>query len=467
MATKTKVKKKAKRRVKANLNGSSAEAAEYPRIVVPPPGPKGRKIIKQDLAHSSTSYAKVYPLVVSHGKGAMVEDVDGNRYIDFMAGIAVASTGYSDPRVVSAVQEAAGKFFSMCSTDWYYDGFSKLCERLAKSVPGPSKKRVFLTNSGTEAVEGAIKLVRSSTKRPSLIAFRRAFHGRSYGAMSLTSSKAVQRAFFMPMLPGVHHVDFPDTYRMVYDRRRFKSVSEYCIWQIHEDLFQRHVLPENVAAIFVEPMLGEGGYVIPPKEFLRALRKLCDKHGILLVFDEIQTGVGRSGKMWAADYFGVEPDVLLTAKGIASGMPIGAIVAKESVMKWKPGSHGSTFGGNPVCCAAALQTLDIVEKELLPNVRKMGARLMTGLKRLEKKFEIIGDVRGVGLFIGVEFVKDRRTKEPAKSFVEDLMQRAFRKGLLLLPCGESVVRIAPPLSIDAYAVDRGLEILEECLKELT
>jgi 4-aminobutyrate aminotransferase len=271
----------------------------------------------------------------------------------------------------------------------------------------------------------------------------------------------------MPMLPGVHHVDFPDPYRTVYDRRRFKSVSEHCISQIHEDLFQRQVLPENVAAIFVEPMLGEGGYVIPPVEFIRALRKLCDQHGILLVFDEIQTGVGRTGKMWAAEYFGVEPDVLLSAKGIASGMPIGAIIAKESVMKWKPGSHGSTFGGNPLSCAAALQTVDIVEKELLPNVRKMGARIMAGLRRLERKFEIIGDVRGVGLFIGVEFVKDRRTKEPAKAFVNDLMQRAFRKGLLLLSCGESVIRIAPPLSIDAYAVDRGLEILEECLQELT
>lgn len=438
----------------------------YPRIVVPPPGPRAREIVKLDKQHSSTSYIKVYPLAVSHGKGAMVEDVDGNRYIDWMAGIAVSSTGYSHPKVVSAVREAAGNFLSMCGTDWYYEGFSKLCERLAGLAPGSSKKRVFLTNSGTEAIEGAIKLVRSSTRRSGLIAFRRAFHGRSYGAMSLTSSKVVQRAYFMPMLPSVYHVDYADPYRIVYDKRRFKNVSEYCIWQIHADLFDRHVLPDSVAAIFIEPMLGEGGYVIPPKEFLVGLRELCDEHGILLVFDEIQCGVGRTGKMWASDYYGVEPDVLVSAKGIASGMPIGAIIAKESVMKWAPGSHGSTFGGNPVCCAAALATLDIVEHELLGNVRKMGARLLEGLRRFERKYDCIGDVRGVGLFIGVEFVKDRRTKEPAKALVDDLVQRAFRKGLLLLSAGESTIRVSPPLVIDGYDVDKGLEIFGECLEEL-
>lgn len=454
-------------KTKTRPQAQKSAERDYPRIVTPLPGPKAKEIVKKDKDYSSTSYIKMFPLVVSHGKGAMVEDVDGNRFVDWMAGIAVAATGYAHPKVVSAVQEAAGKFLHMCSTDWYYAGFSDLCERLAKLAPGSSKKRVFLTNSGAEAVEGAIKLARSSTRRPGLIAFRGAFHGRSYGAMSLTSSKVVQRAFFLPMLPGVFHTDYPDEYRMTYDKKRFKSISEYCIWMIHSDLFERHVLPDNVAAIFIEPMLGEGGYIIPPKEFLVSLRELCDKHGILLVFDEIQCGVGRTGKMWAADYFGVEPDILLTAKGIASGMPIGAIIAKESIMKWAPGSHGSTYGGNPVCCAAALATLDIVEHELLPNVRKMGARILEGFRRLQKKYSVIGDIRGVGLFIGVEFVKDRQTKEPAKEFIEKLVQRAFKKGLLLLPAGSSVLRVSPPLVIDEYDVDKGFEILESCLEELT
>jgi 4-aminobutyrate aminotransferase len=440
----------------------SPSERDYPRIVVPPPGPKGRGIIKTDKQYASTSYIKAYPLVVSHGKGAMVEDVDGNRYIDFMAGIAVASTGYAHPKVVSAVQEAAGKFFSMCSTDWYYDGFSRLCEKLAEIAPGQSKKKVFLTNSGTEAIEGAIKLARASTGRKDLIAFQGAFHGRSYGAMSLTSSKVTQRAAFGPFLPGVHHVPYPNPYRM-----EGKDSVEYVINHIEQDLFKRHVSPKDVAAIFVEPMLGEGGYIIPPKEFLMRLRELCDRHGILLVADEIQSGIGRTGKMWAVEHSGIEPDIITTAKGIASGMPIGAIIAKESIMKWEPGSHGSTYGGNPVCCAAALATIEVVESELLKNAQKMGQYLLDGAKALQGKYNVIGDVRGVGLFIGVEFVKDRKTREPAKNLVEDIMQRAFRKGLLLLSCGDSTIRLAPPLILDSYDVEKGLEIFDATLKELT
>ncbi|OGR56797.1 MAG: 4-aminobutyrate aminotransferase [Elusimicrobia bacterium GWA2_69_24] len=436
-------------------------------MVVPPPGPKGRDIIKRDKQYSSTSYIKEYPLAISHGQGAMVEDVDGNRYIDFMAGIAVASTGYAHPKVVAAVQEAAGKFLHICGTDFYYEGMSAICERLARLAPGQSKTRVFLTNSGTEAIEGAIKLVRNSTRRSDLIAFRGAFHGRSYGAMSLTCSKVLQRAHFGPMLPGVHHAPYPNAYRLGAEANGYEDAGAYSLDWIRKELFHRVVSPADVAAVFIEPMLGEGGYVVPPKDFLRGLRDLCDEHGILLVFDEIQTGVGRTGKMWAAEYFGVEPDVLLTAKGLASGMPLGAIIAKESVMKWESGSHGSTFGGNPVACAAALATLDLVEKELLDNAQKMGKRLLAGLERLQSKYDCIGDVRGVGLFIGVEFVKDRKSKEPAKNLVHDLVQQAFRKGLLLLACGESVIRLAPPLVVDAYDVDTGLQILDETLAELT
>jgi len=437
---------------------------DYPHIKIPPPGKKARAVVRRDEKHSSSSYIKVYPLVVERGRGAMLEDVDGNKFIDFMAGIAVASTGHAHPKVVKAIQDAAEKFLHICGTDFYYENMADLCARLANLGPGRSNKRVFLTNSGTEAVEGAIKLARNATRRSELIAFRGAFHGRSMGAMSLTSSKVAQRGTFGPLLPGVHHVPYPDPYRLETGGR---NAGDFIIDHIRKDLFQTHVSPQDVAAIFVEPMLGEGGYVIPPIEFLQGLRELCNDHGIVLVYDEIQTGVGRTGHMWAADYFGVVPDVLLTAKGLGSGMPIGAIIAKQAVMKWESGSHGSTFGGNPVACAAALATLDLVESELKENARVMGERLMAGVKMLQQKYDCIGDVRGVGLFIGVEFVRDRTSKEPAKRLVNDLMQRAFQKGLLLLTCGQSCIRLAPPLVIDEYDVDTGLAILDECLDELT
>ena len=439
-------------------------AREYPRINTALTGPRGLKIVERDRAHSSTSYIKVYPLVVERGAGAMVEDVDGNRFIDFMAGIAVSATGYAHPEVVRAVQEAAAKFLHICGTDFYYAGMADLCEKLAVIAPGPDPKRVFLTNSGTEAIEGAIKLARNSRRRSGLIAFYGAFHGRSYGAMSLTSSKVGQRATFGPMLPGVHHVPYPDPYRPDVGG---EDVGEHVLDLIRHDLFERHVSPEDIAAIFLEPMLGEGGYIIPPPSFLVGLRKLCDETGILLVADEIQSGMGRTGMMWAVEQAGVQPDVLVTAKGLGSGMPIGAIVARESVMKWKAGSHGSTFGGNPVSCAAALATLRLVEDGLMQNARVMGERMLAGLRALQAEHEIIGDVRGVGLFIGVEFVLDRETKEPAKKFVEDLMQLAFRRGLLLLSCGSSTIRIAPPLVVDEYDVDTGLAVLGECIEELS
>ena len=437
---------------------------DYPRILVPPPGPKSRKVVERDREWSSTSYIKAYPLVVSHGQGAMLEDMDGNRYLDFMGGIAVASTGYAHPKVVAAITEAAGRFQHLCGTDFYSESMSVLMERLAKLGPGPSKKRVFLTNSGTEAVEGAIKLVRSSTRRSDLIAFQGAFHGRSYGSMSLTSSKAKQRAHFGPFLPGVHHVPYPNPYRLETGGR---DAGAFVLDLLCNDLFKRHLSPDDVAAVFVEPMQGEGGYVIPPAGFLAGLRNLCDEHGILLVFDEIQTGAGRTGKMWAAEHEGVEPDVLLTAKGLGSGLPIGAIIAKESVMKWEAGSHGSTFGGNPVCCAAALATLDLLEGGIMDNARRMGERLLAGLRDLRARHEIIGDVRGRGLFVGIELVEDRKTKVPAKSVAQALEQAAFKKGLLVLQCGESVIRMAPPLVIDELDVDVALQIFDACLSEIT
>jgi len=407
-----------------------------------------------DQEYASPSYIKEYPLVMAGGQGAMVEDVDSNRYIDWMAGIAVSSTGYNHPEVVRAVQEQAGRFLHICGTDFYYEPMARLCERLARLAPGPGKKRVFLTNSGTEAVEGAVKLARFHTKRPHLIAFDGAFHGRTYAALTLTESKVKYKQGFGPFLPEVTHLPFDNPYRGV---DGFKAA---------EHLFEREVSPQEVAAVFLEPFQGEGGYVMPRREFLLHWRRLCDKYGILLVFDEIQTGVGRTGRMWAADYFGVAPDILLTAKGLGSGMPIGALVAREELMTWPRGSHGTTFGGNPVCCAAALATLELVERELCANAARMGERMLSGLKRLQEKHTCLGDVRGAGLMIGIEFVKDRRTKEPAEELTHELEQLAFGKGLLLLSCGKSVIRVAPPLVLTEYDVDKGLAILDQCLTEL-
>ncbi len=439
-----------------------APPRNYPRIIVPPPGPKARAIVDRDAAWTSTSYIKEYPLAIAGGKGVMVEDADGNRYLDFMAGIAVSSTGYGHPEVVAAIKSAADRFLHICGSDFYYEGMAAVAERLAKLAPGTSKKRVFLTNSGTEAVDGAIKLARHSTRRPALIAFKGAFHGRTYGAMTLTSSKAKQHAGFAPLLPEVYHVPFGYCYHCDYGKQ-FPSCELYCVSTIERDLFARQLDPHDVAAIFVEPIQGEGGYIVPPPGYLTALRALCDKYGILLVFDEIQSGIGRTGKMFACEHEGVEPDILLTAKGLASGMPLGAIVAKESIMHWGTGSHGSTFGGNPVSCAAALATLDVVERELMANARVMGDRLLAGVRDLATRHEAIGDVRGRGLMIGVEFVQDRKTRQPDGHAVHDLVLSAFSRGLLLLACGKSTLRLAPPLVIDAQDIDTGLTMIDECL----
>jgi 4-aminobutyrate aminotransferase len=413
---------------------------DYPRITTPPPGPKARALIERDSACASTSYIKEYPLAVQRGVGVMVEDVDGNRYLDFMAGIAVAATGHAHPKVVAAITQTASRFLHICGTDFYYEEMTALLERLARLAPGPSKKRVFLTNSGAEAVEGAMKLARHATRRPAFIAFDGSFHGRTYGAMSLTSSKAVQRAGFGPLLPEVHHAKYPDA----------------CA--IESDLFARRVHPRDVAAIFVEPVQGEGGYIVPPLGFLAELRQLCDQHGILLVCDEVQCGIGRTGWMFATERDGIEPDILLTAKGLGSGMPIGAIIARESIMTWGAGAHGSTFGGNPVCCAAALATLDLVEGGLIDNAREKGARLLDGAQRLAERHNAIRQVRGLGLMLGIEFQRDTMSRE--------LVQRAFRRGLLLLGAGKTTVRLAPPLIIDDYDVDTALGIIGEIVPEL-
>ncbi len=440
-------------------------ARDYPKIIVPPPGPKARAIVDRDTQWTSTCYIKEYPLVVARGQGVMVEDVDGNRYLDFMAGIAVSSTGYGHPKVVAAVKDAADRFLHICGSDFYYEGMAALCERLARVAPGHSKKRVFLTNSGTEAVEAAIKLARHATHRTAIIAFRGAFHGRTTGAVTLTSSKARQHAGFGPLLPDVHHVPFAYRYRCQFCADE-PACNRGCIDVIDKELFTRQLDPSDVAAIFVEPIQGEGGYIVPPAGYLPALRELCDRHGILLVADEVQCGVGRTGKMFACEHEGVEPDILLTAKGLGSGMPIGAMISRESITTWETGSHGSTFGGNPVCCAAALATLDLVEGGLMANAARMGERLLARAEALKEKHACIGDVRGRGLMVGMEFVKDRTTREPAGELVHDLVQRAFRQGLLLLGAGKSTLRLAPPLLVDQNDVDTAMDMIDACLAEL-
>ncbi|HZB27057.1 MAG TPA: acetyl ornithine aminotransferase family protein [Gemmatimonadales bacterium] len=438
---------------------------DYPRIVVPPPGPKAEQVVARDKEWTSTCYIKEYPLVVARGRGVMVEDVDGNRYLDFMAGIAVSSTGYGHPKVVAAVKEAADRFLHICGSDFYYEGMAALCERLAKLAPGSSKKRVFLTNSGTEATEAAIKLARHATRRTAIIAFRGAFHGRTTGAVTLTSSKTRQHAGFGPLLPDVHHVPYAYRYRCQFCADE-PACNRGCIDVIEQDLFTRHLDPRDVAAIFVEPIQGEGGYVVPPPGYLADLRALCDRHGILFVADEVQSGVGRTGKMFACEHEDVEPDILLTAKGLGSGMPIGAMVAKESITTWESGSHGSTFGGNPVCCAAALTTLDLVEGGLMANAARIGERLLSGACRLAAKHDCIGDVRGRGLMVGMEFVKNRETREPAPALVQQLVQRSFREGLLLLGAGQSSLRLAPPLVVDETDVDTALDMIDATLGEI-
>ncbi|EYF03014.1 Acetylornithine aminotransferase [Chondromyces apiculatus DSM 436] len=435
----------------------------FPEVQIAPPGPKAQAIIAKDRKYASPSYIKEYPLVVERGEGPWVYDVDGNRFLDFMAGIAVASTGHAHPHVVQAIKEAAERFLHICGTDFYYDSFARLCERLAGYLPEMGPKKVFLTNSGTEAVEGALKLARHHTRRQYVVAFKGGFHGRTYGAISLNSSKVAQRAFFGPLLPGVIHIPYANPYRPLEGVGAGDEAGNPARL-LETEYFVNHVDPREVAAVFVEPILGEGGYVVPPAGFLEELRRICDRHGILLVFDEVQSGIGRTGTMFAAEHFGVMPDILLSAKGIASGMPLGAIVAREAVMTWPRGSHGSTYGGNPVCCAAALATLDVVEG-LLGQVQRTGAYLQAGLRALQARHPVIGDVRGVGLMVGAEFVVPG-TLEPAGAYVGELEQLAFQRGLLLLSCGKSTIRFAPPLVVTEHEVDVMLGILGQCLADL-
>jgi 4-aminobutyrate aminotransferase len=425
------------------------------------PGPKAKALIERDAKVVSPSYVRDYPFVISHGRGAEVWDVDGNRFVDFASGIAVCSTGHSHPTVVAAIQEAA-KHFLHISCDFWHEGQVQLAEALAKLDPVSGPAVTFFANSGSESVEAALKIARHVTRRSRIIGFLGAFHGRTMGSLSVTASKHTQQRGFFPSMPGVVHVPYPNAYRPVLvGADQGQAVIAYI-----ETLMERNVPADEVAAILVEPIQGEGGYVVPPEGFLAGLRALCDKHGILLIFDEVQAGVGRTGKMFAWQHTGVRPDIITLAKGIASGLPIGVAVGAKRVMeKLAPGSHANTFGGNPLCCAAALATLRLVENGYADNAARMGARAMQRLQSMAQRHPVIGDVRGRGLMIGVEFVLDRATKSPAKALATKLVNRAFHNGLLLLECGASGVRLIPPLMIEAGLLDEGLDLLELSLQE--
>ena len=439
--------------------------AKLPMLVTTLPGPKAKEVIAGDAKFVSPSYTRGYPLVASSGRGAIVEDVDGNVFLDFAAGIAVVSTGHCHPRVVEAIQKQAAELIHISCTDFYYKGLVNLAERLAAAAPGKEAKKVYFGNSGTEAIEAAIKLARYHTRRDKIIAFHGCFHGRTLGALSLTASKAVQRKGFGALLAGVFHIPYPNSYRCPHGNPSPCTCVESATY-LEREIFKRLVDPEEVAAIFIEPIQGEGGYVPAPKEFLLELERICRKYGILLVCDEVQSGMGRTGKWWASDHAGIVPDILCVAKGIASGMPLSAMIARASVMDWKPGAHASTFGGNPVCIAAALATMDLLETQYIENARRLGEFLQGRMAGWPGRHRIVGDVRGKGLMIGVEIVRDQKTKERAGDLREAIVDLAFEKGLLLLGAGENTIRVAPPLIIDEQQAAFAAQTLEACISEV-
>lgn len=436
-----------------------------PRIIVPPPGPKAQTILARDEQVLSPSYARDYPFVMDHGNGAEVWDVDGNRYIDFAAGIAVNSTGHCHPAIVHAIQAQAEKFIHI-SSDYYHELMVRVAERINEIAPIQEDVVVFLANSGTESVEAALKLARYATGRRQFIGFLGGFHGRSMGSLSFTASKARQQERFFPTMPGVWHVPFPDPYRPIFPTPPNGDEGDAVVDYIENILFATALPPDEVAAILVEPIQGEGGYIVPPPNFFPRLRKMCDEHGILLIVDEVQSGVGRTGKWWGIQHWGIEPDIVCIAKGIASGIPMGAMAARQSIgAKWKPGAHGNTYGGNPIACVSALKTLELIENGMMQNAAEMGAYMLDALAEMQTRHPNIGHVRGRGLMLGVEFVKDRNTKEPHPELRHRIVNGCFARGLLTLGCGRSTIRFMPALMIGKDLVDEGLEIFETVVTE--
>ena len=439
---------------------------KFPNIKTPLPGPKAAGLIKIDRNYVSPSYTRSYPLVAEKAKGLWIHDPDGNTFLDFTAGIAVCATGHCHPHVVNAIKKQADLLLHMSGTDFYYTPQIALAEKLSQLAVGKGKKKVFFGNSGAEAVEAAFKLARWHTKRELNIAFFGAFHGRTMGALSLTASKVIQKKHYNPLIPGITHIPYAYCFRCPYNMS-YPECGIECVRWVEETLFRTVMPPEEVAAIFVEPIQGEGGYIVPPPEFHIELKKIAKKYGILYVVDEVQSGMGRTGKMLAIEHFGIDPDIIALAKGIASGMPLGAMIAKSDIMTWEAGSHASTFGGNPVSCCAALATIELLEAELMENAKTMGEYLISKLCELQKSIECIGDVRGKGLMVGVEIVKNRQIKEKAPDWRNKIIKKAFEKGLLLLGCGENTIRFSPALTVTAEEMDVCLTIFEEVLLEIT
>ncbi len=442
--------------------------AQYgPKIVGPLPGPKARAAVAADERLISPSYTRSYPLVAKRGRGIRVEDVDGNQFLDFAAGIAVASTGHCHPDVVAAIQRQAAELIHISGTDFYNEPLTDLAERLSAVAPMRGPHKFFYGNSGAEAIECALKIARYHTGRQHIISFFGAFHGRTMGALSLTASKPQQKRRFAPLVPGVTHIPYPYVYRGCSGGpKEQEAFALGCARYLEDKLFKTTLPPEEVAAVFVEPVQGEGGYVVAPDNFLRELRAICNRHGILLVADEVQSGAGRTGKWWAIEHSGVEPDIVCMAKGIASGMPLGVCMTRAEIMNWVPGSHASTFGGNPVSIAAALATMDLLDRELIANAAKVGGRILERLEGWKQNHPLVGDVRGRGLMIGVEIVKDKATREPATALRNRVETLAFERGLMILGCGETTLRLCPPLVVNEQEATVALDILEDALTEV-
>jgi 4-aminobutyrate aminotransferase len=448
--------------------GSYSKTEKYakfgPKLKTALPGPRAQKVVADDERLISPSYTRSYPMVAKSGRGIRVTDVDGNEFLDFAAGIAVNSTGHCHPEVVKAIQNQAAELIHMSGTDFYYEHMINLAERLSAIAPMPGPHKFYYGNSGAEAVECAMKLARYHTGRQNIISFFGGFHGRTMGALSLTGSKPQQKRRFAPFVPGVHHVRFPYTYRGCSGGpQEEEAFALGCARYIEEKLFKTILPPEEVAAIILEPIQGEGGYVVAPDNFLQEIRQICDRHGILLIADEVQSGAGRTGKWWAIEHSGVQPDMVCIAKGIASGMPLGICMTKADVMNWVPGSHASTFGGNPVCIAAAVATMDILEREGIKNAATVGEKMLERLRPWVAKHGTVGEVRGRGLMIGVEIVKDQKSRTPAGPMRDKIVDLAFERGLLILGCGETSFRLCPPLIVNQNEADIALDILEECI----
>ena len=429
------------------------------------PGPRARKLIEKDGTYVSPSYTRYYPLVVEKARGLWVHDVDGNVFLDFTAGIAVCATGHCHPRVIKAIKSQADLLLHMSGTDFYYRPQIVLAEKLARLAPGKGSKKVYFGNSGAEAVEAAFKLARWHTQRELNLAFFGAFHGRTMGALSLTASKTIQRKHYNPLVPGITHIPYAYCYRCPYNLT-YPQCDLGCVKWVEDTLFRTSIPPEEVAAIIVEPIQGEGGYVVPPPEFHMELYKIAQKYGILYVVDEVQTGMGRTGKMFAMEHFRIDPDIIALAKGIASGMPLGALTARAEIMDWEAGSHASTFGGNPISCQAAMVTIELLEEGLMDNAVIQGKYLMAGLREFQQSYECMGDVRGKGLMVAVEFVKNRESKEPAREWRNEIIKKAFQKGLLLLGCGENSIRFCPALTVTAEEINECLSIFDEVVREV-